>query len=153
LKLVTTACIQAWWVSPQLSTMMHPFPSAYSRYFAVGRVAASYAWLHQITPNYAFTQPSGLGQLLHPQAHQVGHEQEQSDAVGGEGARAQGELPDIGHRFHGGAGLLGAFFVPPPGQRSKPLGHGQKALSTERMHNPTNQHYQSTNERNFSSIL
>src|ERR1019366_8560683 len=42
--------------------------------------------------------------------------------VGGEGARAQGELPDIGHRFHRGAGLLGAFVIAPPRQRSEPLG-------------------------------
>src|SRR5438046_1047178 len=51
-------------------------------------------------------QPSGLGQLLCLQTHQVGDEQEQPAAASGEG----------------GAGLPWSFFIQPPRQRSKPFG-------------------------------
>src|SRR5256885_6140113 len=67
-------------------------------------------------------QPSGLGQLLCLQTHQVGDEQEQPAAASGEGARGQGKQFDIGHRLNGGAGLAWSFFIPPPRQRSEPLG-------------------------------
>ncbi|PYT95292.1 MAG: hypothetical protein DMG38_27735 [Acidobacteria bacterium] len=67
-------------------------------------------------------QPSGLGQLLCLQTHQVGDEQEQPAAASGEGARGQGKQSDIGHRLNGGAGLPWSFFIQPPRQRSKPFG-------------------------------
>src|SRR5947207_14558194 len=67
-------------------------------------------------------QPSGLGQLLCLQTHQVGDEQEQPAAASGEGAPGQEKQSDVGHRLNDGAGLQWSFFVQPPRQWSKPFG-------------------------------
>ena len=87
-------------------------------------------------------QPGGVGHRLEPQAHQVGHEQEQSPAAGDEASRGEGEGARVGHRFHGGAWQLGALLVEASGQRGEAelaqhLAHGggaeRRALVFERL--------------------
>ena len=63
----------------------------------------------------------GLGQFLGPQAHQIGQEQEQAPATGGELARGQGELADVGHRFDRGPGGMGPLLIQASGQGRRSL--------------------------------
>ena len=61
-------------------------------------------------------EPSGVSHLLQSQAHQVGHEQEQSPAACGEAPRREVEHARVGRRLHGGSWEVGTFFVESPGQ-------------------------------------
>ena len=61
-------------------------------------------------------QPGGVSHLLQSQAHQVGHEQEQSPAARGEAPRGEIERARVGRRLHGGTWQFGALLVEPPGQ-------------------------------------
>ncbi len=78
-------------------------------------------------------QPGRAGQMLDPQAYQIGHEQEQPAAAGGElRSRYQREGPQVGHRLHRGCQSRRPLFVEAPGQRRETLGaqelaHGGRA--------------------------
>ena len=61
-------------------------------------------------------EPGGVSHLLQSQAHQVGHEQEQSPAACGEAPRREVEHARVGRRLHGGSWEVGTLFVESPGQ-------------------------------------
>jgi hypothetical protein len=66
-------------------------------------------------------QMSGLDQCIQLQPHQIGNKQEETPTAGRKCAWGQRKLTDIGNRFDGGTGALGALLIQTPWQRSESL--------------------------------